>query len=341
MDMTSFFISICIPSYNRPKELERLLNSIDCRDDRGIQIVICEDQSPKREQIRSVAENFAQQSKFKVKYVENNENYGYDKNIRECLLKADGEYIIFMGDDDMFIPDELDKFIEFLFKNRHLGYILRSYRNINMDGKEENFIYYPELKFFKPGENTYIELYRKSVFISGFTFKRDYALPTVTSEFDGTLLYQLYILAEICLMYPAAYYNIPFTQSIDEGGEFYFGSSNAEKAFRTPGKLSIKGEIKFIGSFIEISRYIDKKYLLNSTTGILRDMSKYSYPIMASLRPQGLTIFIQYVRELKKLGLACTIYFYLYFIGLVVLGEKNCKGIIRSIKKIMGKTPRL
>lgn len=38
----SRFVSICVPSYNRPDELVRLLQSIDC-DTEDIEIVICED----------------------------------------------------------------------------------------------------------------------------------------------------------------------------------------------------------------------------------------------------------------------------------------------------------
>ena len=56
-------LSICIPSYNRPDELLRLLTSIDAKDDNNIEIVIREDCSPKREEIRNVVNTYASRSK--------------------------------------------------------------------------------------------------------------------------------------------------------------------------------------------------------------------------------------------------------------------------------------
>ena len=50
-------LSICIPCYNRPEKLCILLNSIDCFKDE-IEIVICEDNSPKRKEIRNIVKTF-------------------------------------------------------------------------------------------------------------------------------------------------------------------------------------------------------------------------------------------------------------------------------------------
>lgn len=41
-------ISICIPSYNRPQELARLLDSIDSNYSENVEVLICEDKSPKK-----------------------------------------------------------------------------------------------------------------------------------------------------------------------------------------------------------------------------------------------------------------------------------------------------
>jgi hypothetical protein len=47
--MNNFFVSICIPAYNRPEKLGNLLATIDGKNSGEIEIVICEDVSPKRE----------------------------------------------------------------------------------------------------------------------------------------------------------------------------------------------------------------------------------------------------------------------------------------------------
>ena len=163
-----YLISICIPSYNRSAELKSLLESIDTRHSGLIQIVICEDRSPARDEVAKVVENYKTTTNYPVKYIENEENLGYDKNLKALIYHAEGEYIMYMGDDDMFIPNALNKYIEFLLENRDCGYILRSYRNVYKDGSIEYFRYFKNSRRFDAGVETYINLFDKSVFISGF-----------------------------------------------------------------------------------------------------------------------------------------------------------------------------
>ncbi|MGC4389066.1 hypothetical protein ABXW34_24790, partial [Streptococcus suis] len=70
-----------------------------------------------------------------------------------------------------------------------------------LDGSSEKFRYFEKDCFFNKGEQAYLTLFRKSTFISGFTFQRELALDTLTERFDSTLLYQLYIVAELTLNY--------------------------------------------------------------------------------------------------------------------------------------------
>lgn len=338
--MCDYFVSICIPSYNRPKELLRLLQSIDCSEKYGVQIVVCEDMSPKRTDIRHVVEEYKSETKYDIKYIENSINKGYDGNIRGFLKQADGEYIILMGDDDLFIPNQLDKFLEFLHEHRELGYVLRSYRNHYLNGDIEYYRYYDGTRFFNPSKESYVELYRKSVFVSGFTFKRRLVIDSETDCFDGTLLYQLYIQAEICLKYPSAYFDEPITEAF-EGGDFFFGSSDAEKNLYVPNKHTVQGESKFISNFFVITRFIDKKYGIDSTQQILIDMSKYSFPMLALVSENGRNDLRLYYKELEKLGFGCTWYFKFYYLALYIAGPNVCRKGIRFIKKIMGSTPRL
>lgn len=338
--MNKYFVSICIPSYNRPRELLRLLKSVGCNPRWNIQIVICEDMSPKRNEIRLAVETYKLKSPYDVKYIENQFNMGYDGNIRNLIIQAEGEYIIYMGDDDLFICGVLDDYLAFLQENDHLGYVLRSYRNNYNNGDTEYYRYYNETKFFEAGESTYSELFRKSVFISGFTFKRELALGTLTGRFDGTLLYQLYLQAEICLKHPSAYYNVPLTEAY-EGGDFYFGNSEKEKALYTPNKHTVQGEVNFIASFFKITRFMDEKYSIYSTEVVIQDMSKYSFPMLALISENGRKDLKEYYRELKKLGFGVSKYFTLYYVGLYLFGPAFCRKLIRFIKRVMGKTPKL
>lgn len=332
--------SICIPSYNRPKELKRLLESIDFSNKDKMEILIAEDHSPKRREIGNVVREFKSKSEHTVRYIENDVNLGYDGNLRNLIDLAEGEFVLFMGDDDVFIPNKLDNYATFLEQNIDCGYILRSYRNVYNDGTSEDFKYFSENKRFQASKDTYIALFDKSVFISGFTIRKVWAKEFETKEFDGSLLYQLYLLAEVTRKYPSAYYHDLLTQAF-EGGVPFFGSSEAEKDLYTPGTVTIQNSLNFMGWYMKIIDYIAKKYNDDSADRIRLNMSKYSYPVLSIQRGKGRKQFKKYALELKKLGLGKSFYFDVYFYSLYIFGTSfNDKGI-RLLKKIIGHRPKL
>lgn len=339
--MSDVFLSICIPSYNRPDELLRLLRTIDCNPE-DVQIVVCEDHAPKRLEVRERVETFKCETKYQVKYVENEVNKGYDWNIRDFITHADGEYITYMGDDDGFVAGALGKLIAFLRAHRELGYVLRRTQGPTINGKPTEIMrYFPGTRFFDPGVEAYQLLFRKSVIISGFTFKRELAVEHMTDRFDGSLLYQLYIMAEICLKHPSAYFDEALTQAMPGETEFYFGASEKEKGLYVPGKISAAGQMNFVKSFLDISRYIDERHHLNSTEYIRRDVSKYSYPILEWVRKESVVEMLKCARMMRREGMGCTVHFYLYAVGLALFGERVCRGLVRMIKKTLGHTPNL
>lgn len=333
-------VSICIPSYNRPIELKRLLDSIDSKCIDKVEIIVCEDKSNKREEIREVAHAYSNVTKFNFHYHENEVNLGYDRNIKNLVNRATNDFIIFMGDDDVFIPNALDKMIGFLSNNPSVGYVLKSHRFNFNNGTVEHFKYFKDTRFFEPGIDTYVSLFRRSVFISGFTINRHYIEGLETSHFDGSLLYQLYLLAEVALKYNCAYFDEPLTKAFEEGIP-YFGSSETEKGTYTPGTITVDNSLNFLKGFTKITEYIDTKYSIDATDIVKRDMSKYFYPSLAIQRDKGLKVFVDYVKELNNIGFNCTIYYYIYVISLIVLGKSTSDKIIASLKKRIGYTPQL
>ena len=338
--MNNKLVSICIPSYNRPTELRRLLDSIDTKRVQEVEVVICEDKAPLRAEVASQVNEFKSQSALSVNYIENEQNCGYDKNLRNLINKAIGEYVLFMGDDDMFIPGRLDGFIDFVNNHQDCGYILRSYQNVYANGKVAEFKYFNSDEVFEASANTYISMFDKSVFISGFTIKREYAKIIETDLFDGSLLYQMYLLTEICRKYPSAYYNTPITQAI-EGGTPFFGNSESEKDLYDPGEVTVRNSVNFMNWYCKLVDYSAKIYNDDTNKRIKHNMSKYSYQFMCEQSGKGLKVFNGYVRELRRMGFGTSIYFYIYYIGLILLGKRNCSAIIQWMKMIIGRRPQL
>ena len=336
------FISICIPSYNRPRVIQRLLESVDC-DPSEVEIVVCEDFSPRREEIRQKINLFKSTSRYRVNYLENPENLGYDGNIRKLIEVASGEFVLFIGDDDRFYPGALDKFIEFMKRNSDVGYVLRSYYGEHPNRTLEMFKYFKKEQRLESSLENCSFLFKRSVSIAGVTFKRSSALAVSTNKFDGTLLYQLYLVLEVAYKKPSVYCDIPvciLAQTYREDKP-NFGASNKESKFE-PGKVTPSNSIAFTQGFFEISKAFDVNHNTNITKLIRLDLSRYSYPILSIQRKNGFLHFIKYSYQLaRKTQINKTWHYYFYVTILALLGEAFCDKMIIYIKNKVGYTPNL
>lgn len=339
--MTAPFLSICIPSYNRPRQLGKLLASIDCNP-ADIEIVICEDLAPKRLEVRAIATAFAETSAYPTHYHENTTNRGFDGNLRRLVECAVGNYIMFMGDDDLFVPGALSQFIDFLKQNCDKPYVLRSYLTEHPDGRTEYFRYLPKTTLLPHDEATVAWLFKRSVTICGFTVSREEALKYSTTDLDGTLLYQVYLMAQVCLRHDSIYCDIPVVHAVQTFrlDTPMFGSSEAEKSRFTPGSVSHDNSINFTKAYFEVTAYLDKQHGTNLTKLVRIDLSKYSYPFLAIQRKRGIPSFLRYAKRLEiEAGLGCTAYYDIYKWALVLFGEQVCDKLIVLIKRTVGHTP--
>lgn len=336
-----YFISICIPSYNRPTTIVRLLKSVDVSNPQEVEVVICEDKSPKREEVREAVSAFKKTASFSVKYIENPENFGFDKNWRELSLQASGKYLLYMGDDDSFIPGQLDVFIQWLKDHPEPCYILRSYiRRYGENGdKVEFFRYYDNDKFYEAGVEGYKAFFMKSISMSGYTIKRSCSLEFLDENINDTLLYQLYLLGAVCLHYSSAYCNTPCAMLISDQKQL-FGNSKVEKGMYTPGE-GVSTNLNFFKSYFKIAEYLDAKYNIKVADSIKKEYSKYSFYAMSGKRKFGLKVFNEHVKQLRSIGLDSSAYFNIYYCGLVLFGVKPCIWLIRTIKRIKGRSLHL
>lgn len=339
--MAAPFLSICIPSYNRPEQLDELLASIDCKPV-DIEIIICEDLAPKRLEVRAIANAFTQTSAYLTYYHENPINRGFDGNLRRLVECASGDFILFMGDDDLFLPGALAQFIEFLKQNRDKPYVLRAYLTQHPDGRTEYFRYLPKTTLLTHSEATVAWLFKRSVTICGFTISRAEALKYSTTDLDGTLLYQVYLMAQVCLRNDSIYCDIPVVHAVQtyRKDKPMFGFSEAEKSRFIPGSVSHDNSINFTKAYFEVTAYLDKQHGTNLTKLVRVDLSKYSYPFLSIQRKRGISSFLRYAKRLEtEVGFGCTAYFHIYKWALVLFGEQVCDRLIARIKSAVRHTP--
>ena len=338
--MDQKLISICIPTYNRPLELKRMLESIDTTKYDDVDIVISENCSPKQAETRAVVDEYKSQSKYEIHYYENEHNVGYDKNIRALVARATGRFCMFFSDDDIFMPGAMDDYVEFVRQHKDFGFIVRSYRFIAADGTAQDCRYYSTDREFPAGRETSIELFDKGVFLSGFTIRQEYAKDYVIDDLDGSLLYQIYLAAEVCRRYPAAYSRILISQALP--GIHFFGDGKDEGEY-TSGLTSVKDRLNFCTWYMKIIDYLDNKYKDGTGKIMKKHMSKYSFSIVSCGRRKywDFKTYNQYCRELRKIGYGSSIYFHIYYLGFLVFGNKGMWGIGKSFKKMIGHRPHL
>ena len=100
--------------------------------------------------------------------------------------------------------------------------------------------------------------------------------------------------------------------------------------------------VNFMKSFLTITTFFDNKYDHDFSNILKKDISKYSYPVISIHRDKGISNFIHYNKILRKeIGIHNSIYYYVYYYALLIIGKKYCDKIILFVKKIINGTPRL
>lgn len=337
-------LSVCIPAYNRPEEIRSLLDSISGQDPAvDWDVVICEDKSPRGPEIEEVAASFARKHPgLRLRYYTNERNVGYDANLRLLLDRATGDYCLFMGDDDLLAPGALRTIAKAL-GHPGTGFVLRAWESIDKEtGRRiEEYRYFPGDRIFLPGVDSVAAFYRRSVFISGLTVHREAARKHHTDRFDGSLLYQLYLAGKILAKWNG-YYVSEVVAIRRLGGEHFFGSSETEKDRFTPKQLLPSQSVTFVKGLLDIARTLDGECLPGLFDRVRKDLGRYSYPLL-EIQAGRLTRgeFRKYARSLAALGLGSSWAFRAYYSALLCLGPNVPNALIRSAKRLLGRTPNL
>jgi len=333
-------ISVCIPAYNRAKVLPALLDSILSQDYDDFEIVICEDNSPERAEIRRIVREYGVNHPEIIRYFENNKNLGYDGNLRNLIEKARGQFCLFMGNDDLMCPKALSTISSSLKKHDNIGVIVRSYASF--DGSpniiNQKFIYFDSERLFSAGPDSISVAFRRSVVISGMVIHREEALRFETDIFDGSLLYQIYLVANILVQKNSIFLPKILILYRNDGIPD-FGNSEKEQGIFVPKEQTPESSLHFIKGMLKIAKHVETTRYIKIYNKILRDVGNYSYPILSIHSKKPFRIFFSYYLGLAKLGLWKNIMFHIYFLLILLLGERGVDRLIRFIKKSCGHTP--
>ncbi|MCL5030065.1 MAG: glycosyltransferase, partial [Bacteroidetes bacterium] len=120
-------VSVLIPAYNRPHYLKLALQSVLDQTYKNIEIIICDDST--NDEVKDMITPFLVDN-TKIHYYKNEKNL-FVENWHKCLNLANGDYINYLMDDDLFHPQKIEKMMNyFLADKKEEITIVTSYRKV-------------------------------------------------------------------------------------------------------------------------------------------------------------------------------------------------------------------
>ena len=111
--MVNALVSICIPTYNRAHSLTNCLQSIAvAAQGYAGQFEVCISDNGSDDETQRIVTDAS--SLFELRYHRNDSNVGIPKNFIQVVSMARGEFVWLLGDDDLLLPDTLERLLPLL-----------------------------------------------------------------------------------------------------------------------------------------------------------------------------------------------------------------------------------
>lgn len=149
MDFLVPKVSVIIPTYKREtKYLSRAINSIINQTYKNIEIVVVDD-NPSTTEFRKKVTEFMHHFNEdpRIIYKKNAKNVGGSLSRNNGINVATGEYVTFLDDDDEYLPEKIEKQVEFMREN-NCDMSFTDLKLVNQDKKIIDFRSYLNLKDF-------------------------------------------------------------------------------------------------------------------------------------------------------------------------------------------------
>ncbi|WP_339916179.1 glycosyltransferase family 2 protein [Yeosuana marina] len=263
-------LSILIPTYNRSKFLLENLEILkDCifklGKQKSIEIIVSNNCSTDDTDkiTTSFSDNYPE---LKLKYFSQNKNIGLEKNALFVLNEAQGEYIMYLGDDDFLEFSYLKGVIEYIQTNTNVHCIIPSFVAINVKGDKveggRDFILPNKLS--KRGFNNCLKNSWRGHQLSGLVLKRDNLYNSYINNKVNNIYLFIYFVAYCCLKgdtYHLTEFPVKVTQPGQENKDWGYGKDGLlNEVFDNYRKLKVNYLQK---SFLQLSFYYKQSWRLS------------------------------------------------------------------------------
>lgn len=113
--MLDGLVSIIMPSWNTGKYISESIQSVLAQTYTNWELIIVDDCST--DNTDEVIANFFDK---RIRYLKNTQNSGAALTRNRALREANGEWIAFLDSDDIWLPEKLEKQIEFMKRNNYV-----------------------------------------------------------------------------------------------------------------------------------------------------------------------------------------------------------------------------
>ena len=120
-------VSVIIPAYNGDRYMVEAINSILHQTYTNWEIIIVDDGST--DNTSNIIQKYSKQIKY---FHQTNQGVAASRNLG--LSKAEGEYIAFLDQDDVFLPHKLASQVTVLAEDSTLGMVSSGWQIIDRDG---------------------------------------------------------------------------------------------------------------------------------------------------------------------------------------------------------------
>jgi glycosyltransferase involved in cell wall biosynthesis len=340
--MSRPLLSVIVPTYNRPKDIAALLQSVLEQSFDDWECVVAEDCSPAREEVKRICDDFAQRSGGRIRCELNPENLGYDAGLRRLVELARGRFLFVMGDDDFVAPGAFELVADAIKRHPNLGVIRGTIAFFygTPDNVYQVSRYYPGETVFPAGPQAIVAAYRRLVGMSGLVLDRDIAQRVATNRWDGSLFYQHWMAGNILVEKDAVFLPQVLVH-FRQGAPAIFGHAKAEKELYTPGVQPPDTDLKMISYLLRIAEALEKERGVKVYDLIHRDFGNYMYPTIKHQAHQPWPVFYRFYRDLGAMGFARYPLFHFWFWSVATLGAKRMDRAVQFIRRRVGHTPNL
>ena len=122
-------VDIIIPTYKRSEMLEEVINSVLNQTYKNVIITVVDDNNPDtewRKKTSRIMDKFADDKR--VNYICHDRNRNGSAARNTGFKHTNGEFVCFLDDDDIYLPDKVYKQVKYLVKNRTKGACFCDYK---------------------------------------------------------------------------------------------------------------------------------------------------------------------------------------------------------------------